>query len=99
MAVSAIDSSGHRRQTHAHKHCTRLFESTQDINEFGHKTKVNHLEISAEPAANENNYSIPFETPDDATNTVSDEIETPVDQMNNGVNQISVRRSERLKAK
>ncbi|GBN23739.1 Retrovirus-related Pol polyprotein from transposon TNT 1-94, partial [Araneus ventricosus] len=76
-----------------------LFESTQDINEFDHKTKVNHLEISAEPAANENNYSIPFETPDDATNTLSDEIETPVDQMNNGVNQIPVRRSERLKAK
>ncbi|GBN26868.1 Retrovirus-related Pol polyprotein from transposon TNT 1-94, partial [Araneus ventricosus] len=76
-----------------------LFESTQDINEFDHKTKVNHLEISAEPAANENTYSIPFETPDDATNTVRDEIETPVDQMNNGVNQIPVRRSERLKAK
>ncbi|GBN74197.1 Retrovirus-related Pol polyprotein from transposon TNT 1-94 [Araneus ventricosus] len=69
-----------------------LFESTQDINEFDHKTKVNHLEISAEPAANENNYSIPFETPDDATNTVGGEIETPVDQ-------IPVRRSERLKAK
>ncbi|GBN13319.1 Retrovirus-related Pol polyprotein from transposon TNT 1-94 [Araneus ventricosus] len=69
-----------------------LFESTQDINEFGHKTKVNHLEISAEPAANENNYSIPFETPDDATNTVGGEIETLVDQ-------IPVRRSERLKAK
>ncbi|GBN27635.1 Retrovirus-related Pol polyprotein from transposon TNT 1-94, partial [Araneus ventricosus] len=69
-----------------------LFESTQDINEFGHKTKVNHLEISAEPAANQ-------KTPDDATNTVRDEIETPVDQMNNGVNQIPVRRSERLKAK
>ncbi|GBN25648.1 Retrovirus-related Pol polyprotein from transposon TNT 1-94 [Araneus ventricosus] len=69
-----------------------LFESTQDINEFDHKTKVNHLEISAEPAANKNNYSIPFETPDDATNTVGGEIETPVDQ-------IPVRRSERLKAK
>ncbi|GBN28831.1 Retrovirus-related Pol polyprotein from transposon TNT 1-94 [Araneus ventricosus] len=69
-----------------------LFESTQDINEFDHKTKVNHLEISAKPAANENNYSIPFETPDDATNTVGGEIETPVDQ-------IPVRRSERLKAK
>ncbi|GBM42424.1 Retrovirus-related Pol polyprotein from transposon TNT 1-94 [Araneus ventricosus] len=69
-----------------------LFESTQDTNEFDHKTKVNHLEISAEPAANENNYSIPFETPDDATNTVGGEIETPVDQ-------IPVRRSERLKAK
>ncbi|GBM49558.1 Retrovirus-related Pol polyprotein from transposon TNT 1-94, partial [Araneus ventricosus] len=69
-----------------------LFESTQDINEFDHKTKVNHLEISAEPAANENNYSIPFETPDDAINTVGGEIETPVDQ-------IPVRRSERLKAK
>ncbi|GBO40069.1 Retrovirus-related Pol polyprotein from transposon TNT 1-94 [Araneus ventricosus] len=76
-----------------------LFESTQDINEFDYKTKVNHLEISAEPAANENNYSIPFETPDDATNTVGGEIETPVDQMNNDVNQIPVRRSERLKAK
>ncbi|GBN88543.1 Retrovirus-related Pol polyprotein from transposon TNT 1-94, partial [Araneus ventricosus] len=69
-----------------------LFESTQDINEFDHKTKVNHLEISAEPAANENNYSIPFETPDDATNTVGGEIETLVDQ-------IPIRRSERLKAK
>ncbi|GBM32986.1 Retrovirus-related Pol polyprotein from transposon TNT 1-94 [Araneus ventricosus] len=69
-----------------------LFECTQDINEFDHKTKVNHLEISAEPAANENNYSIPFETPDDATNTIGGEIETPVDQ-------IPVRRSERLKAK
>ncbi|GBM54905.1 Retrovirus-related Pol polyprotein from transposon TNT 1-94 [Araneus ventricosus] len=76
-----------------------LFESTPDIKEFGHKTKVNHLEISAEPAANENNYSIPFETLDDATNTVIGQIETPVDQMNNGVNQIPVRRSERLKAK
>ncbi|GBM97118.1 Retrovirus-related Pol polyprotein from transposon TNT 1-94 [Araneus ventricosus] len=70
-----------------------LFESTQNINEFGHKTKVNHLEISAEPAANEKNYSIPFGTPDDATNTVGGEIETPVDQMNNDVNQIPVRRS------
>ncbi|GBM29160.1 Retrovirus-related Pol polyprotein from transposon TNT 1-94 [Araneus ventricosus] len=69
-----------------------LFESTQDINEFDHKTEVNHLEISAEPAANENNYSIPFETPDDATNTTGGEIETVVDQ-------IPVRRSERLKAK
>ncbi|GBN82325.1 Retrovirus-related Pol polyprotein from transposon TNT 1-94 [Araneus ventricosus] len=67
-------------------------ESLKDINEFDHKTKVNHLEISAEPAANENNYSIPFETPDDATNTVGGEIETLVDQ-------IPVRRSERLKAK
>ncbi|GBN40564.1 Retrovirus-related Pol polyprotein from transposon TNT 1-94 [Araneus ventricosus] len=74
-------------------------ESLKDINEFDHKTKVNHLEISAEPAANENNYSIPFETPDDATNTVGGEIETPVVQMNNDVNQIPVRRSERLKAK
>ncbi|GBM62170.1 Retrovirus-related Pol polyprotein from transposon TNT 1-94 [Araneus ventricosus] len=74
-------------------------ETWIDINEFDRKTKVNHLEISAEPVANENNYSIPFETPDDATNTVSDEIETPGDQMNNGVNQIPVRRSERLKAK
>ncbi|GBM88941.1 Retrovirus-related Pol polyprotein from transposon TNT 1-94 [Araneus ventricosus] len=76
-----------------------LFESTQDINEFDHKTKVNDLEISAEPAANENNYSIPFETSDDATSTVGGEIETPVDQMNNDVNQIPGRRSERLKAK
>ncbi|GBL88922.1 hypothetical protein AVEN_159014-1 [Araneus ventricosus] len=76
-----------------------VFESTQDINEIDHKTKVNHSEISAEPAANENNFSIPFETPDDATNTVGCEIENPVDQLNNGVNQIPVRRSERLKAK
>ncbi|GBL95365.1 Retrovirus-related Pol polyprotein from transposon TNT 1-94 [Araneus ventricosus] len=74
-------------------------ETWIDINEFDHKTKVNRLEISAGPAANENNYSIAFETPDDATNTVGGEIETPGDQMNNGVNQIPVRRSERLKSK
>ncbi|GBM55277.1 hypothetical protein AVEN_272347-1 [Araneus ventricosus] len=72
-----------------------LFESTQGENEIDHKTKVNHSEISAEPAGNENNYSIPSETPDDATNTVGGEIENPFDQLNNGVNQTPVRRSER----
>ncbi|GBN77012.1 hypothetical protein AVEN_72112-1 [Araneus ventricosus] len=67
-----------------------LFESTQDINEIDHKIKVNHSEISAEPAANENNYSIPFETltSRDATNSMGGESKNPVDHLNNGVNQI-----------
>ncbi|GBN29482.1 hypothetical protein AVEN_180609-1 [Araneus ventricosus] len=72
------------------------------VNEIDHKTKVPHSKISAEPAANENNYSIPFETqtPDVATNTVGEESETPDDQLNyNVVNQMPVRRSERLKTK
>ncbi|GBM38081.1 hypothetical protein AVEN_40960-1 [Araneus ventricosus] len=79
-----------------------LFETTPDTNEIGHKTKVSHIEISAEPEINENNNSFPFQTQTShkARDTVGVEIETPDVQLNNnGVNRIPVRLSERLKAK
>ncbi|GBO08726.1 hypothetical protein AVEN_138861-1, partial [Araneus ventricosus] len=76
---SKIDAGNEKKGSKSSNKQQRIGRSSQDIKRVRSQTKVNHLEISAEPAANENNCSIPFETPDDTKSKYrGSEIETLV---------------------